>query len=72
VAYFFEDQEFGDEGAGQKYGEQSKTYNLPEVLTLLKEFRVVLDNKTAEDTYNPRVMMTEAAKLPLNNLVEYY
>ena len=26
----------------------------PEILELLKEFRVVLDAKTAEDTYNPR------------------
>ena len=26
----------------------------PEILELLKEFRVILDAKTAEDTYNPR------------------
>ena len=31
-----------------------KTYNQPEVLNLLQEFRAVLDEKTAEDTYNPR------------------
>ncbi len=30
------------------------TYNHPKNLELLREFRQVLDNKTAEDEYNPR------------------
>ena len=43
------DPEFKD---GSKHGPE--TYNRPEVLDLLKEFRAVLDAKTKEDTYNPR------------------
>ncbi len=30
------------------------TFNLPKNVELLAEFRQVLDNKTAEDVYNPR------------------
>ena len=47
--FLFLDPEFKD---GPKHGPE--TYNRPEVLDLLKEFRAVLDAKTEEDTYNPR------------------
>jgi hypothetical protein len=33
------------------------TFNHPKNLELLAEFRQVLDNKTAEDTYNPRLIL---------------
>jgi glycosidase len=47
---------------------QSLDPKYPEVLELLKEFRVILDTKTAEDTYNPRIMITEAG----GNAADYY
>ena len=53
------DERFLDEevlSGGDSYESVSRkyTYNLPECLDLLKEFRVVLDAKTKEDEYNPR------------------
>jgi len=63
VAHFFEDPGFTNEGV---------TYNLQtEVLELLQEFREVLDAKTEADTYNPRVMMTEAYDLG-DKIAAYY
>ncbi len=47
------------------------TYNQPENLNLLREFRQVLEQKTAEDEDNPRIMMTEAY-LSNEDIVEYY
>ena len=41
------------------------------MLDLLRTFREVLDEKTAEDPYNPRIMMTEAY-LPTDELMKYY
>ena len=58
-------------GVGYDAVDHSKTYNLPEVLDLLRTFREVLDEKTAEDPSSPRVMMTEAY-LPTDKLIEYY
>jgi alpha-glucosidase len=48
------------------------TYNHPEVLELLKEFRAVLDNKTVADSYNPRMMMLDANDLTQDELNAYY
>ena len=36
------------------------TIYVSQVLDLLKEFRQVLDEKTAEDLYSPRILMTRA------------
>lgn len=77
VAHFFEDENFedeqpkvGDNGQGYESYDHTKTLNLPDVLTLLKEFRSVLDNKTEEDTYNPRIMMTEDYNM--DKIASYY
>jgi len=77
VAHLFEAEDFGNEdiprGTNRPYAdfEHPKTYNLPEVVDLLKEFRKVLDDKTAEDEYNPRIMLTEAY-LDNQDLMAYY
>jgi len=70
VAHFYEDQQFRDEppvsgGNGYTSLEHKHTYDQPEVMKLLAEFRAVLDNKTKEDSYNPRIMMTEAYDVDL-------
>merc|ERR1719376_478866 len=77
VAHFFENMEAGDEGAGSGSGDaydsvdHKHTFDLPESVQLLKEFRAVLDEKTKEDEYNPRVMMTEAY-LAVEDMGKYY
>lgn len=78
VSHFFEDPNFADETlkpgmSGDKYEDydHSLTTNQPETIQLLKQFRDILDNKTAEDIYNPRIMMTETY-LPVDQLVKYY
>ena len=54
------DEDLGDEdtkpGGGVGYEDlvHDRTYNLPEVLDLLKRFRKVLDEKTKEDEDKPR------------------
>lgn len=77
VGHFFEDTANGDEqSSGNSGGDyqsltHDKTYDLPEVLDLLKKFRKVLDDATAEDESNPRIMMTEAY-MPSAKLARYY
>lgn len=79
VAHFFENDQYQDEprasnsarASDYAYLDHKFTYNQPEVLDLLTEFREVLDAKSDEDYYNPRIMMTEAY-LPLDELIKYY
>ena len=51
VGSFFEDENLADE---DDFNTKPKTYNLPEVLDLLKKFRKVLDDETAKDEENPK------------------
>lgn len=77
VGHFYEDSANGDEDSsglsGSDYTQllHDKTFDLPEVLDLLKKFRKVLDDATAGDEANPRIMMTEAY-LPSSKLARYY
>merc|ERR1712141_592348 len=68
VGSFFEDENLADE---DDFNTKPKTYNLPEVLDLLKKFRKVLDEETAKDVENPKIMMTEAY-LTTSKLIQYY
>ena len=51
-----EDEPFKAGKSGDAYEDLDHihTFNLPENIELLAQFREVLDNKTAEDIYNPR------------------
>eukprot|EP00096_Caligus_rogercresseyi_P009388 TRINITY_DN3180_c0_g1_i1.p1 TRINITY_DN3180_c0_g1~~TRINITY_DN3180_c0_g1_i1.p1 ORF type:complete len:642 (+),score=181.57 TRINITY_DN3180_c0_g1_i1:259-2184(+) len=79
VAHMFEAEDFGDEPINEDGGSDdpeayssllhTKTYEQPENLDLLAEFRQVLDEKTAEDEANPRIMITEAYT---DDLYKYY
>lgn len=77
VPHFFEDEQYLNEqeliAQSDVYDavEKKYTYNLPECLDLLREFRQVLDAETAEDETKPRIMMTEAY-LDIPDLVKYY
>jgi len=76
VGHFFEDENLADEAdngseSGYKGLTHDKTFDLPEVLDLLKKFRKVLDDATAQDEENPRIMMTEAY-MASTQLARYY
>ena len=51
-----EDEPFKAGKTGDAYEDLDHihTFNLPKNIELLAQFREVLDNKTAEDIYNPR------------------
>ncbi len=51
-----EDEPFKEGKTGDAYEDLDHihTFNLPANIQLLSQFREVLDNKTAEDIYNPR------------------
>jgi len=75
VGNFFENEDNSDEnsnnnGDGYTGLDHDKTYDLPEVLDLLKKFRKVLDDAT-EDDGAPKIMMTEAF-LTADKLTRYY
>jgi len=78
VAHFFESDSMEDEPfkagqSGDAYDDLDHvhTFNSPKNIDLLREFREVLDNKTEEDIYNPRIMMSEAY-LDIPDLIKYY
>ena len=48
------------------------TIYVSQVLDLLKEFRQVLDEKTAEDPYSPRILMTRADLPNGADLIKFY
>jgi hypothetical protein len=56
IAESMEDEPFKAGKSGDSYDDldHKHTFNLPKNIELLAEFRQVLDNKTAEDVYNPR------------------
>ena len=60
LAEGFENEPFKVGKSGSHYDDLDHvhTYNLPQNTELLAEFRKVLDNKTAEDIYNPRSVLT--------------
>ena len=72
VGNFFENEANEDEdGSGEykDFANHDKTFDLPEVLDLLKKFRKVLDDATGEGT--PKIMMTEAY-MSADKLARYY
>jgi alpha-glucosidase len=78
VGHFFESESMEDEplktgktGDGYDDLDHIHTFNLAKNIELLAEFRQVLDNKTEEDPYNPRIMLTEAY-LDLPGMIKYY
>lgn len=56
LAENFEDEDLKPGATGDAYEDynHNRTMNHPETIKLLKQFREVLDSKTAEDIYNPR------------------
>lgn len=60
VGHFFEDESLADEspsndgGSGYQSLMHDKTYDLDEVIDVLKIFRQVLDDATAADEANPK------------------
>ncbi|KAJ4436648.1 hypothetical protein ANN_16779 [Periplaneta americana] len=81
VAHLFEDEELRDEPINEEGTSEDEdaivayqdldhiyTYNLPQVLEVLREFRILLDEYSNTET---KIMMTEAY-MPVRNLMEYY
>ncbi|XP_023718249.2 probable maltase isoform X2 [Cryptotermes secundus] len=75
VAHLFEDEDLRDEmvkdeDATDEYSQldHKYTFNLPEVLDVLREFRIVLDKNSENAT---KIMMTEAY-MPVEKLMAYY
>ncbi len=75
AGHLLEDAAFRDEprtASDYNAVKHPMTFNHPDSLDILREFRDVLDAKTEEDSYYPRILMTDVPDLTNAELVDYY